>query len=278
MVGGVSGFLTAAVPVDWQLTDTYFVVAHLHYVLLGINVFPVVGGLFYWFPKFTGRMLDERLGKWGFWIMFIGFNLGFLPMHLAGLLGMPRRIYTYSGAMGWNTVNLVTSIGSFVFAVGVAVFAWNVAASLRRGAKAPADPWHAPTLEWSVPSPPPPYNFVVIPRIASRHPLWEEHLDEGMGRSQLSRGMLLDQGREILGTTPMDATPDTIFKMPGESLAPLFTALGATVCVVGALMRSVPLDAAGTAILLAALLAWLWPRRELGQTAASPSASEGSRS
>ncbi|HVY07883.1 MAG TPA: cytochrome c oxidase subunit I [Burkholderiales bacterium] len=277
VVGGVSGFMTAAVPLDWQLTDTYFVVAHLHYVLLGINVFPVVGGLFYWFPKITGRMLGERLGKWGFWVMFIGFNLGFLPMHLAGLLGMPRRIYTYSGGMGWNTVNLVTSIGSLVFAVGVAMFVWNVAVSLRRGARAPANPWNAPTLEWSVPSPPPPYNFVVIPRVASRHPLWEEHLDEGMGRSQLDRGMLLDQGRETLGTTAMDATPDTIFRMPGESLAPLFTALGATVSVVGALMHNWPIGGAGLATLLIAMLAWLWPEPDLGQTKPESILAAGSR-
>ncbi len=119
VIGGVSGFMTASVPVDWQLTDTYFVVAHLHYVLIGINVFPVVGAVYFWFPKMTGRMLDEKLGRWNFWTMFIGFNLAFLPMHLTGLLGMPRRVYTYAAyGMGWGTLNLITSIGSFVFAVG----------------------------------------------------------------------------------------------------------------------------------------------------------------
>ena len=118
VIGGVSGFMTASVPVDWQLTDTYFVVAHIHYVLIGINVFPVVGAVYFWFPKMTGRMLDERLGRWNFWTMFIGFNLAFLPMHLTGLLGMPRRVYTYAAYGGWGTLNLITSIGSFVFAVG----------------------------------------------------------------------------------------------------------------------------------------------------------------
>ena len=114
--------MTAAVSLDWQLNETYFIVAHLHYVLLGINVFPVIGGIYYWFPKFTGRMMDEKMGKWSFWVMFIGFNAGFFPMHISGLLGMPRRVYTYSSRMGWDTVNMITSIGSFVFALGVLIF------------------------------------------------------------------------------------------------------------------------------------------------------------
>jgi cytochrome c oxidase subunit 1/cytochrome c oxidase subunit I+III len=121
VVGGVSGVMTAAVPFDWQLTDTYFVVAQL----LGINVFPVIGGIYFWFPKFTGRMMSERLGKIGFWVLFIGFNVTFFPMHIAGLLGMPRRIYAYPADMGWNTVNLVTSLGSFLFAAGVLIF-WSI--------------------------------------------------------------------------------------------------------------------------------------------------------
>src|ERR1700685_1409787 len=126
VIGGVSGFMTASVPVDWQLTDTYFVVAHLHYVLVGINVFPVVGAVYFWFPKMTGKLLDERLGRWNFWTMFIGFNLAFLPMHLTGLLGMPRRVYTYASYGGWGTLNLITSIGSFVFAAGVLMLFINV--------------------------------------------------------------------------------------------------------------------------------------------------------
>jgi heme/copper-type cytochrome/quinol oxidase subunit 1 len=173
VIGGVSGFMTASVPVDWQLTDTYFVVAHLHYVLIGINVFPVVGAAYFWFPKMTGRMLDEQLGRWNFWTMFLGFNLAFLPMHLTGLLGMPRRVYTYNDYPGWGALNLITTAGSFVFAVGVLIFFANVLKSMRTGGQATANPWDAPTLEWSVPSPPPPYNFAVVPTVASRHPLWE---------------------------------------------------------------------------------------------------------
>ena len=176
VIGGVSGFMTGSVPVDWQLTDTYFVVAHLHYVLIGINVFPVVGALYYWFPKMTGRMLDERLGKWNFWTMFIGFNFAFLPMHLTGLFGMPRRIYTYPAGMGWDAFNLITSIGAFVFAHRRAPAVDQHRQSLRRGRMAGANPWDAATLEWSVSSPPPPYNFAVIPRVASRYPLWEDRL------------------------------------------------------------------------------------------------------
>jgi cytochrome c oxidase subunit I len=268
VIGGVSGFMTAAVPVDWQLTHTYFIVAHIHYVLIGINVFPVVGGLYYWFPKMTGRLLDERLGKWNFWTMFIGFNLGFLPMHLSGLRGMPRRVYTYADGLGWDWLNLITTIGSFLFAFGVLLLFVNLVASLRRGRIAGANPWDAPTLEWSVSSPPPPYNFAVIPRVASRHPLWEDRLaEDGAVRSSVTRGMVLDHGRETIGTTPLDGEPDQILKMPGDSYAPFILTLGMTVLFVALLLHwwwVVP--ASGVAI-LAALLLWLWPERELDQVA-----------
>ena len=268
VIGGVSGFMTAAVPVDWQLTHTYFIVAHIHYVLIGINVFPVVGGLYYWFPKMTGRLLDERLGKWNFWTMFVGFNLGFLPMHLSGLRGMPRRVYTYAEGMGWDWLNLITTIGSFLFAFGVLLLFVNLVASLRRGRIAGANPWDAPTLEWSVSSPPPPYNFAVIPRVASRHPLWEDRLAEGGAvRSSVTWGMVLDHGRETIATTPLDGEPDQILKMTGDSYAPFVLTLGMTVLFV-ALLRHwwwvVPVS--GLAI-LAALLLWLWPERELDQVA-----------
>ncbi len=162
-IGGVSGVMTAAVPFDWQLTDSYFIVAHLHYVLVGINLFPVIGAVYYWFPKMTGRLMNERLGKWGFWLMFAGTNVVFFPMHILGMLGMPRRIYTYPAVNGWGTANLIETFGAFVLAVGVLVFLANVFSSLKRGARAGRNPWDAGTLEWSTPSPPPPYNFAVIP-------------------------------------------------------------------------------------------------------------------
>jgi cytochrome c oxidase subunit I len=263
VIGGVSGFMTASVPVDWQLTDTYFVVAHLHYVLIGINVFPVVGATYFWFPKMSGRMLDERLGRWNFWTMFIGFNLAFLPMHLTGLLGMPRRVYTYAEGMGWDTLNLITSIGSFVFAAGVLLLFVNILKSLKSGAPAGANPWDAPTLEWSVASPPPPYNFAVIPTVASRHPLWESRLGEAAAASSIERGLLLDCGKETVGTSALDAAPDMILEMPEDSFAPILLAAGVSVLFVGLLLKIWLLAGLGTALTALALLFWMWPRRQL---------------
>jgi heme/copper-type cytochrome/quinol oxidase subunit 1 len=262
VIGGVSGFMTASVPVDWQLTDTYFIVAHIHYVLIGINVFPVVGGVYFWFPKMTGRLLNERLGRWNFWTMFIGFNLGFLPMHLSGLWGMPRRVYTYADGMGWNTLNMITSIGSFVFAVGVLLLIVNVLKSLKSGAPAGNNPWDAPTLEWATTSPPPPYNFPVIPTVASRHPLWEERLGDAV-RSSIDRGMLLDEGKETIGTTALDAVPNMILEMPEDSYAPFLLTAGLSVVFVGMLIELFTIIWIGVALTAVALLFWMWPRRQL---------------
>jgi cytochrome c oxidase subunit I len=267
VIGGVSGFMTASVPVDLQLTQTYFVVAHLHYVLIGINLFPVVGAIYYWFPKMTGKMLDERLGRWNFWTMFIGFNLAFLPMHLTGLRGMPRRIYTYPDGMGWNTLNLITTVGAFVLAAGVLLLLVNVLASLRHGRLAGNNPWDAPTLEWSVSSPPPAYNFAVIPSVVSRHPLWEDRLQESADRSVLESGLVLDHGRETIGTTPLDAEPDLILKMPGDSYAPFILTVGLGILFVGLLLHLWWLAAAGGALAFAAIVTWLWPERGLAQLA-----------
>jgi cytochrome c oxidase subunit I len=267
VIGGVSGFMTGSVPVDWQLTDTYFVVAHIHYVLIGWNVFPVIAAIYFWFPKMTGRLLDERLGRWNFWVTFVGFNVGFFPMHISGLMGMPRRVYTYSEGMGWDTLNLITTIGSFVFALGILLLLINVAVSLRRGRLAGSNPWDAATLEWSVPSPPPPYNFVVIPTVASRHPLWEDRLEESTHRSALDRGLALDRGKESLATTGLDAQPDLILKMPEDSITPLLVALALTAVFAGMLMHAWWMVAAGGAAGLLFLLVWLWPRRSLGQSA-----------
>lgn len=265
VVGGVSGVMTAAVPLDWQLTDTYFVVAHLHYVLLGINVFPVIGGIHYWFPKVTGKMMNERLGRWSFWLTFVGFNLGFFPMHISGLLGMPRRIYTYPDGLGWNTANMLTSIGAFVFAAGILLFLFNLVRSLRKGAPSGPNPWRAATLEWSMPSPPPPYNFVVIPTIRSRHPLWEDDLQDGSPPSTLGQGMLLDHGRETVGTSALDADPEIILRMPGDSLAPILLAAAATLLCAALLLHSWTGAGLGVLAAGAALLSWLWPRAELLQ-------------
>lgn len=270
VIGGVSGFMTAAVALDRQLTDTYWVVAHIHYVLIGINVFPVLGGIYHWFPKWTGRMLDEDLGRWNFWTVFLGFNLTFFPMHITGLLGMPRRVYTYPEGMGWDTLNLITTIGAFILAIGFVLLIVNVLVSRRQGRLAGPNPWDAPSLEWSVPSPPPPYNFVVIPTVVSREPLWEDRLDETPERSTIHRGYLLDHGREVVGTTALDANPDVILKMPGDSFAPLLLSLALAGLFSGMLLKEWWLTAASGAAVLVFILFWLWPRPGLAQTREMP--------
>jgi cytochrome c oxidase subunit I len=173
LIAGLTGIMLAAVPFDWQLSDSYFVVAHFHFVLVGALVFTIFGAVYYWFPKATGRMLDETLGKWHFWLFVIGFNLTFLTMHIPGLLGMPRRIYTYEAGRGWEIWNLICTAGVAFQAAGLLFLVWNIVRSLRKGRLAGDDPWDAWTLEWTTSSPPPPYNFATIPVVRSRRPLWD---------------------------------------------------------------------------------------------------------
>jgi cytochrome c oxidase subunit 1 len=179
-LGGLSGVLHSIVPADTQQTDTYFVVAHFHYVLVGGLVFAIFGGFYYWMPKVFGRMLDERLGKINFWTFLIGFNLTFFPMHLLGLYGMPRRTYRYDEGLGWEGMNQVVSIGGFILAFSVLVFLVNVIVSLtlKRGAPAGDDPWDGRTLEWSISSPPPEYNFAEVPEVESRDDFWHRKYTE----------------------------------------------------------------------------------------------------
>jgi cytochrome c oxidase subunit 1/cytochrome c oxidase subunit I+III len=217
----------------------------------------------------TGKLMDERLGRWNFWTMFCGFNLGFFPMHISGLLGMPRRIYTYGEGMGWDWLNLITTLGSFLFGIGVLMFIWNVMKSYRRGAPAGDNPWDAPSLEWATTSPPPPYNFAVIPSVASRHPLWEDRLGDPdrSEKSIIHAGLALEQGKETLATTPLDAEPDLIVKMPDDTPVPLFLALSMTVIAVGLALVAWWVVIVGIICVAVSIFAWLWPEVKLGETA-----------
>jgi cytochrome c oxidase subunit 1 len=254
VLGGLSGLMLASVSLDTQLHDTYFVVAHLHYVLLGGAVFPLFGAFFYWFPKFTGRMLDERLGRWQFWLFFIGFNVAFFPMHLLGLHGMPRRIYTYPAQMGWTTLNQVATAGGVVIALSVLLFVINVLRSRRTGDIAPADPWGAGTLEWSVPSPPPMGNFNHMPVVHGRYPLWEP-----VGTPSHVRG-LTSAHREVLVTYVADARPDHRLWLPESSIWPFLSAIAVTILFIGSIFSpwAVVWGAVPVAI---GTTAWFWPKR-----------------
>jgi cytochrome c oxidase subunit 1 len=181
-LGGLSGVMHASPPVDLQQTDSYFVVAHLHYVLFGGSVFGLFAGAYYWWPKVFGRLLDERLGRWHFWLMLIGFNLAFFPMHYLGLIGMPRRVYTYAPDLGWNFWNLVSTVGAAVTGLSFVVFVVNVVKTTRAGAPADADPWDGRTLEWSIPSPPPAWNFSRIPTVHGRDEFWLRKYGDDAGR------------------------------------------------------------------------------------------------
>lgn len=173
LVAGLTGIMLGLAPFDWQLTDSYFVVAHFHFTLIGGLFFALFGAMYYWFPKATGKMLDEKLGKWHFWLLCIGFNVTFMPMHLLGFLGMPRRIYTYAAGRGWETWNLVASLGVILQGAAIAIFVWNIIKSARAGKPAGDDPWDAWTLEWTTSSPPPEYNFEKLPVVRSSRPLWD---------------------------------------------------------------------------------------------------------
>jgi cytochrome c oxidase subunit 1 len=178
VIGGLSGVMLALVPSDYQTHDSYFVVAHFHYVLFGGSIMALMGGLYYWWPKVFGRMLSDRIGKWHFWLLFIGMNLTFFPMHILGLLGMPRRIYTYNSNMGWNISNMIATIGAFVTLLGFLAFAWNILRTMRRRPDHAPDPWDARTLEWATSSPPPAYNFDVLPEVHARDEFWSRKYEE----------------------------------------------------------------------------------------------------
>jgi heme/copper-type cytochrome/quinol oxidase subunit 1 len=266
LLGGITGVMVAVLPFDWQVTDSYFVVAHFHYVLNGAVVFPIFGALYFWLPKMTGRMLDERLGRISFWTMFVGFNVAFFPMHILGFLGMPRRVYTYDSGLGWDGLNLLISIASFVFALGTLLTLYNFVRSQRRGAPAPPDPWGGDSLEWSTTSPPPEYNFAAMPVVAGRHPLWDEPAPPvELAPGEPSTRAIGVQGaldKEMPVTEGLDARPQDVLGIPSPTYLPFVVALGVGALFVGLLVQAAVVVAIGVLIGASAVARWLWRTSE----------------
>ncbi|MGH2890596.1 MAG: cytochrome c oxidase subunit I, partial [Solirubrobacteraceae bacterium] len=224
IIGGLSGIMVAAIPFDQQVHGGYFIVAHFHFIIFGAAVFPILGGMYFWFPKVTGRMYNEALGKASFWVTLVGTFITFFPMHIVGLLGMPRRQYTYPPHMGWTALNEIETIGSYILGVGLVMIVVNLAYSLRRGPIAPRDPFGGDTLEWSTTSPPPPYNYAVIPTVTSPYAMWDDR-DRELDNRRLERGETLGHGHLTPATTVQDAVPDEILSMPPHSIWPPLTGL-----------------------------------------------------
>jgi cytochrome c oxidase subunit I len=225
-IGGISGVMHASPPADLQQTDTYFIVAHFHYVLVAGSLMGLWGGIYYYYPKITGRMMSESLGSWHFWLFFIGVNLTFFPMHFSGLFGMPRRIYSYPAGQGWEVYNLMSSVGMYIQTLGTLFGFWNVWVSRKKGARAGNDPWGAPTLEWAIPSPPPDYNFARIPNVTSRYPLWDvksPELTADIPHERETAQKLGTSGRDNPSSVP---TAEQLgIPMPYPTIKPLFVAL-----------------------------------------------------
>ena len=253
VLGGLSGVTLAALPFDLQVHDTYYVVAHFHYVLLGGAVFPLIGGIYYWFPKMTGRMTSRRIGAVNFWTLFVGFNVTFFPMHILGFQGMPRRVYTYAAATGWGPLNLISTGGALLLMAGGALLLFNVVRSYRSGPEAGSDPWHGETLEWATTSPPRPYNFLYIPVVEGRHAMWNRS-----DPAPVVTGMSTDC-REVLVTSVMDATPVHLQPLPEPSIWPFLCAVVTSAVFVGSVFTpwALPIGALPLAI---TLIGWFWPK------------------
>ncbi|MAM62985.1 cytochrome c oxidase subunit I [Maritimibacter sp. UBA3975] len=268
VLGGLTGVMLASVPFNWQAHDSYFVVAHLHYVLIGGMVFPLIGAFYYWAPHFTGRMMSERLGRWVFGLMFVGFNTTFLLMHITGLRGMPRRVATYAEGLGWDRLNMLSSIGSYILAAGIALFVFDFFRSRRHGPPAPRNPWGAGTLEWLYPPVAPGFNFHAIPPVESREPLWDQpHLLET--EAHKVEGVMhgiRDGRRETVGCDPVSGKPLYILRLPHPTWLPMIAAAGLALLFGATLASAYWLCAVGAVIALVAFTLWGWEPSDSGVT------------
>jgi cytochrome c oxidase subunit 1 len=255
VIGGLSGVMIASVPFDLQAHDTYFIVAHLHYVLIGGALFPLFGAFYYWFPKITGRMMSERLGKVNFWLFFTGVNVTFFPMHMLGLEGMTRRIYTYLPETGWGPLNALSSAGAVIIVLSVVTFLVNALKSWKKGAPAGDNPWGAASLEWATESPPPPYVFLHVPVCTSGHPLWDE------AETRLVVTGLRTDIRENLCTTLTDAEPDHRHDSPEPTIWPFMAALATGVMFITAIFTAWGL-VVGLILLFPPCVMWGWPNKD----------------
>jgi cytochrome c oxidase subunit I+III len=253
VIGGLTGVMVASVPFDTQVHDTYFVVAHFHYVLIGGAVFPLLGAIYYWFPKITGRMMSESLGKWAFWLIFVGFNLTFFPMHILGLQGMPRRIYTYQPDMPWHGLNMFVSVSALVLATGFLVFFIDAIRSARAGAPAGDNPWDAPTLEWATSSPPSSYNFPRIPIVDGSNPLWDQP-----DILAVASGLRVDR-RELIVSTVAAAKAEAREASPRNSIWPFWAALATTAMLIWSIFSPWAV-VWGSIPVAVALIGWFWPK------------------
>jgi cytochrome c oxidase subunit I+III len=273
VLGGISGVMVAVVGFNWQSHDTYFIVAHFHYVLVGGSVFPIFAGLYHWFPKLTGRHVNRRAGQWAFWLVFLGFNTTFMPQHILGLLGMPRRVWTYEDGLGWTVWNLISSIGSGFLGLGVGVSVVAFALAWRRGPAAHHDPWGAPTLEWSIPSPPPNENFALLPVVDDPEPRWSSgsrpHPIESAGWYH-DLGHPPEGQREAVVSSVAHGRPQAMVVLPGHSLWPLWLTGAILVGLVGVLLDVYVLAVVGLLGVVVTIAGWLWPAAMVNQRDEDP--------